>query len=320
MPDNHVSIGIRNAPIFRQIQRENIVPIQENISVDWDNRLQMPVSFQYLGRSYEILELIGAYPDLSNTSMLTFLARTPYGVFAIYLDPGDAQPRDVPVRPARWVLHYFVEEDSAESELDMLVEMRLKQIADFHGHLCPDLVIGYRAAQYALSRLEVKLALPNLRVVVENNTSAVDAVQMVTGCTPGNLRLSIRDEGKHVYIFQVNDRYGLCLTLAPPGQGVPGEFLALEQKIQAGLASLDETATYQYFLDQRIIQLLHLPQEELFETRWVEVAWPETPLSSAIQKCDGCGEPVIESHLVTIHSRRLCQRCLEARNTIRVEK
>jgi len=316
VPGNHVSINIRNAPVFRQIHYGNIIPIQEVIPVDWDNRLQMPVSFQYLERSYEILELIGAFPDISNTSTVTFLARTPYGVFAIYLDSDDAHTRSVPSRPSQWVLHYFVEENSEVSEVDMLVEMRLKQIADFHGHLCPDLVIGYRAAQYALSRLEIKLVMPHLRVIVENNTSAVDAIQMLTGCTPGNQRLSIRDEGKHVYVFQINNQRGLCLTLAPSGADMPAQFLSVEQKIQESRANLDETAFYQYMLDRRIAHLLKLPIDVLFETRWVEVVWPEQPLSSAIWKCDGCGEPVIESHLINLHGRRLCQRCLEARKTI----
>jgi len=312
----HVSIGIRNAVVFRQIYQENIIPIQEPVSVDWDNRLQMPVSFQRLGRSFEVLELIGAYPDTSSTSTITFLVRTPYGVFALYLDHSNAQSRGAASRPGQWVLHYLVEENFTKSEVDMLVEMRLKQIADFHGHLCPDLVMGYRAAQYALSRLEVKLALPKLRVVVENNTSAVDAIQVLTGCTPGNQRLSIRDEGKHVYTFHIDDQHGLCLTLAPAGQDVPADFLSIEQKIQAGRASLEETAFYQYLLDWRVSHLLKLPIEALFDMRWVEIAWPESPLTSAIWKCDGCGEPLIGSHLVNLHGRRLCQRCLEARKTI----
>lgn len=316
MTPNYPPVGMRNAPVFRQIYRENIIPIQEAITVDWDNRLQMPVSFHYLGRSYEILELIGVYPDASSVSTLTFLARTSYGVCAIYLDPGVFHAPNLSNRPGQWVLHYFVEENSPQSEVDMLVEMKLKQIADFHGHLCPDLVIGYRAAQYALTRLEVKLALPYLRVSVENNTSAVDAIQMLTGCTPGNQRLSIRDEGKHVYVFQVSDQHGLCLTLAAPGQEVPAEFLSIEQKIQIGAASLDEAAAYQYLLDARVSYLLKLPIEALFEMRWVEAAWQEAPLSSDIRKCDGCGEPVIGSRLINLHGRRLCQSCLASRRTI----
>lgn len=75
--------GIRCAPVFRQIYNENIIPIQEVVSVDWDNRLQIPLSFDYLGRRYEIVELIGAYPDRSNSSIRSFLTRTPYGTFVL---------------------------------------------------------------------------------------------------------------------------------------------------------------------------------------------------------------------------------------------
>jgi formylmethanofuran dehydrogenase subunit E len=224
--------GTRYAPIFRQIYNDNIVPIQECVSVDFDNRLQTPVSFQYLERQYEVLELLGAYPDQAGMPGITFLVRTRNGIYALRFELVDANVDRNNVRaPARWVLHYFVEESPDQSEVEMLVDLRLKQIADFHGHLCPDLVIGYRAAQYALSRLEVKLALPSLRAMVENNTSAVDAIQQLTGCTPGNLRLMVRDEGKHVYIFLVNRQYGLCLTLAPAGQDVSPVFLRLEDKI-----------------------------------------------------------------------------------------
>jgi formylmethanofuran dehydrogenase subunit E len=318
-----MSHGTRYAPVFRQIYHDNIIPIQEFISVDFDNRQQTPVSFRYLERQYEVLELLGAYPDQVGMSTITFLVRTMNGIYALRFEPvvtaADRNNEYLPGQPARWVLHYFVEEGPAESEVEMLIELQLKQIADFHGHLCPDLVIGYRAAQYALSRLEVKLALPNLRVLVENNTSAVDAIQKLTGCTLGNLRLLIRNEGKHVYIFQVNKQRGLCLTLAPAGQVVSPIFLRLEEMIQSGKANLDETAEYQYLLDQRIVQLLHLPSESLFAASWVDVTLPEPPLSSAIQNCERCGEPVITSHLVDVQGRLLCQSCLASRRTISLD-
>jgi len=131
--------GTRYAPVFRQIYHENIVPIQDYISVDFDNRLQTPVSFRYLGRQYEVLELLGAYPEQAGTSMIIFLARTRNGVYALRLEPGvmvaDRNNTHSASQPARWVLHYFVEEGPAESEAEMLVDLQLKQIADFHGHL-----------------------------------------------------------------------------------------------------------------------------------------------------------------------------------------
>jgi formylmethanofuran dehydrogenase subunit E len=141
----------------------------------------------------------------------------------------------------------------------------------------------------------------------------------MTGCTLGNLRLVIRDEGKHIYIFQSSKQGGLCLTLAPAGQAVSPDFLRLEQKIQLGQSNIDEIAEYQYLLDQRILQLLRLPIESLFETSWVDLTWSEPPLSSAIQNCDRCGEPVSASHLVEVQGRLLCQSCRLSRRTIGLE-
>lgn len=283
-----MSCEMRYAPVFRQIYYENVVPVQEYISVDFDNRLQSPVSFSYLGRNYDVIELIGAYPDNLESSTITFLVRTIYGVYVIYFDVDESikiQDHRFPIsRPGCWVLQCFVEENAEPSVVDMLVDLKLKQIADFHGHLCPDLVIGYRAAQYALARLEVRLATPYLRVQVENNTSAIDAIQMLTGCTSGNLRLFVQDHDKHVYIFQVNDQHGICLTLSSAGQYVPPAFVEIERKIQDKTASLDEIATYQYLLDERIVQLLTLTSDALFDIQWVEIAWPESPISPATHR------------------------------------
>jgi formylmethanofuran dehydrogenase subunit E len=277
---------LRYAPIFRQIYNENIIPIQEAISVEWDNRLQTPISFEYLGNQYEVVELIGIYPDSSSSSLLSILVRTPQGIFVIYLDPGIPAHDKHNLYPIQqgvhWVLHYAIQEKSPTSEVDMLVDLKLKRIADFHGHLCPELVIGYRAAQYALSRFEVNLALPNLRVIMMNSTSAIDAIQMLTGCTLGNRRLSIRDEGKQVYIFQVNEQEGLCISLSDQFQEVSPEFLILEQKIQTGTASLEDIASYQYILDQRIIELLHSPIETLFDIKWVKSIWRDESISYTV--------------------------------------
>ncbi|HOG48655.1 MAG TPA: FmdE family protein [Anaerolineae bacterium] len=71
----------------------------------------------------------------------------------------------------QWVLHFKVEE---EEEAHVLVDARLRLAAAFHGHLCPDLAIGYRASQCALARLSLELMYgAPLRVIVENTTSMV---------------------------------------------------------------------------------------------------------------------------------------------------
>lgn len=193
----------------------------------------------------------------------------------------------------------------------MLVDLRLKQIADFHGHLCPDLALGYRVSQYALERLTlVRMSGALLRVAVENTTSAVDAVQYMTGCTLGNRRLQVRDWGKHVYTFYWGEREGLRFSLRPGVLPEVPEMRELEEKIQAGQATLLETARYQTLLDQRIMLILETPAETLFATRYVPAGWPSDQNAPALALCEVCGEPVLETHLVLHNGRRSCLSCL----------
>ena len=64
----------------------------------------------------------------------------------------------------------------------------LQEVVDFHGHLCPGVVIGYRAVLIGLSRLEGHRSEDEeLVCVVENDSCSVDAIQHMAGCTFGNV-------------------------------------------------------------------------------------------------------------------------------------
>jgi formylmethanofuran dehydrogenase subunit E len=41
------------------------------------------------------------------------------------------------------------------------------------------------------------------------------------------------------------------------------------------------------------------------------VEWPEDPLTSALVLCDGCGELVVETHLISNNGKQLCRPCSE---------
>src|SRR4030066_2296880 len=77
----------------------------------------------------------------------------------------------------------------------------LDQIVEFHGHICPGLVLGYRVSMLALKELGERAEDEELVSIVENNSCAVDAVQVMTGCTFGKGNLIFRDFGKQVYTF-----------------------------------------------------------------------------------------------------------------------
>ena len=75
------------------------------------------------------------------------------------------------------------------------------EVLDFHGHSCPGLALGYRVSLRALAEFKGRAGDEELVAVVENNSCAVDAVQVMTGCTFGKGNLLFRDYGKQVYTF-----------------------------------------------------------------------------------------------------------------------
>ena len=78
---------------------------------------------------------------------------------------------------------------------------KFEDVIEFHGHSCPGLAIGYRVSMFALNELGERASDEELVAIVENNSCAVDAVQVVTGCTFGKGNLIFRDYGKQVYTF-----------------------------------------------------------------------------------------------------------------------
>src|SRR5512135_1143809 len=74
-------------------------------------------------------------------------------------------------------------------------------VVDFHGHSCPGLALGYRVSLRTLREFKGRAEDEELVGIVENNSCAVDAVQVMTGCTFGKGNLIFRDNGKQVYTF-----------------------------------------------------------------------------------------------------------------------
>ncbi|MDN5348281.1 MAG: formylmethanofuran dehydrogenase subunit, partial [Clostridia bacterium] len=81
-----------------------------------------------------------------------------------------------------------------------------EKAVEFHGHSCPGLAMGYRAAKIALRELaRERAADEELVAIVETDACGVDAVQVLTGCTLGKGNLLYRDYGKHVFTFVCRD-------------------------------------------------------------------------------------------------------------------
>ncbi|MFO8089123.1 MAG: formylmethanofuran dehydrogenase subunit E family protein, partial [Desulfatiglandaceae bacterium] len=82
----------------------------------------------------------------------------------------------------------------------ILSEELIRQTIAFHGHWCPGLATGIRAAEWVLIELG-KASDEEIVAVVETDMCAVDAIQFLTSCTFGKGNLIHRDFGKTAFSF-----------------------------------------------------------------------------------------------------------------------
>ena len=76
----------------------------------------------------------------------------------------------------------------------------LKKCIEFHGHLCPGLVYGYLVAKNAINLLGLKRSRDEEVVAIsENDSCAVDALQVLLGTSTGKGNLILKDYGKNAY-------------------------------------------------------------------------------------------------------------------------
>ena len=91
-----------------------------------------------------------------------------------------------------------------------------KRCAQFHGHVCPGLAIGYRAGRQLSWLQESRSPDEEIVTTVETNACGTDAIQVLTGCTLGKGNLLYRDLGKHAYtVFSRKTGNGVRIVLKP---------------------------------------------------------------------------------------------------------
>ena len=77
-----------------------------------------------------------------------------------------------------------------------------QKAGELHGHYCPGLAIGVRAAFEALRILKVEnIHSHSLYCIAESRACFQDGIQVVFGTTLGNGNLELRDRGKTAFNF-----------------------------------------------------------------------------------------------------------------------
>ncbi len=163
-----------------------------------------------------------------------------------------------------------------------------EKCAAFHGHVCPGLTIGYRAALYAMELLELTFSDDEqVACISENDACGVDAIQVILGCSVGKGNLMFHMRGKSAYsFFNRNTGKSVRLVLKKPAK------------------EMDRDELFRYY---------HAcTAEEMFEVKPVTIALPEKARLFSSYVCDCCGEVTGANWIRLAGDKKLCLDCYES--------
>ena len=196
---------------------------------------------------------------------------------------------------------------------ELIIPEDLKAAITFHGHLCPGLIIGYRAAKLAAKELDLHRDKDEeLVAVVENDACGLDAIQWMLGCSIGKGNLIFRDQGKQAFTIFRRDT-GKAVRLVFQGQAGASspEGMALRKKVMTGAATAEEKAMFEAQKTERMRQMLAAPDEELFSIKAPTFAVPERARLFDSYACESCGEVTMEPRLRLVDGKKVCMDCAE---------
>ena len=199
---------------------------------------------------------------------------------------------------------------TAASSLDFPVDFQA--CARFHGHVCPGLAIGYGAVKAGSRLLELSAAEDEEIVAfVENDSCAVDAVQVLLGCTFGKGNLIFRDWGKQVFTF-LDRGAGRAARVSLKGR-LPhsNERHTLKKKIDAGEATDAEKQLWDQLRKQAVVELISADPDKHFEIREIRMEMPPHAQIVATRPCDICREATIISRLIERERSLICRECAQ---------
>ncbi len=307
---------------LRSIGYDLVEYIQKKVVLDFDNARQAPVSFVFGGDKHRVGEVLGRFRTGMEFPPNAYLLKVENGqVFFVYFHYYGFDRRSV-LHEGNWILGFRIFCDHElmalyREERRMLLNMALKRIVDFHGHLCPDLAIGCKFCEYAGKLLRTDGESNGvISVLAENGTSALDAIQIMLGATVGNQRLRIVDYGKHGYtLWRKNDKSGFRLSLKELRYGDEEEYEGLERKIMADRAVFEDVVRFQALQDDRVKLLLGMGPESVFSVEIVEPNSDAFETPSVLLTCISCGEAVLKSRAISREGEVYCMHCFKNMKT-----
>ena len=191
-------------------------------------------------------------------------------------------------------------------------EERIREAIAFHGHWCPGLATGIRVAEMALREVG-RAGDEDIVAVAESDTCAIDAIQVLTGCTVGKGNLVLLGIGKMGFSFyRRRDGKAVRIVGRPPkpGEGTD-EYRELQAKSNGGNLADRERDRFETLRQERGRRILEADLDELFELKTPpRPVPPYAPMKRSLA-CSACGESVMETRARLCDGRILCPDCFE---------
>jgi formylmethanofuran dehydrogenase subunit E len=183
-----------------------------------------------------------------------------------------------------------------------------KEAAEFHGHTCPGLAIGYRIAKYVKEHYP-RSQDEELVCIAENKSCSIDAIQFMLGCTAGKGNLLFKDYGKQAFTFYSRDK-NKALRINFRG-GILKGMDELRQKMARGELGPEDRERMAAFRSQATEKVLSARDEDILTVEEVDIPAPEKARIHPSLKCEECGEEFMEILGRTAGGKVLCKGCFE---------
>lgn len=162
-----------------------------------------------------------------------------------------------------------------------------QKCAAFHGHVCPGLTIGFRAALYAIDLLELTFSEDEKTVCVsENDACGCDAIQVVLGCSVGKGNLLFHMTGKQAFSFY-NRKTGKSVRLV----------------LNHANREMSRPEMLEYYQT--------IKQEEMFTVKETKISVPERARLFESYTCEKCGERTAANWIRIVGGKKVCVDCCD---------
>ncbi len=215
------------------------------------------------------------------------------------------------IEPDAHDLCYACDLESKEMEQKYINEEKVRETVAFHGHMCPGLAIGIRAAEVALREIGPHAHDEEVVAVVETDMCGVDAIQFLTGCTFGKGNLIHLDYGKNSFtFFRRSDGKGIRLVTRGEALDAPDpEWETLRSRLGDEDLTQEERDRFRHLHEARSRQILEIPLENLFEVKKPQGKIPSHARLMDSITCESCGEGVMETRTRRFSGKTVCIPC-----------